>query len=181
MPRLIYPPLADATAAVAAGDLTKSLSIQTQTVNYDSKDEMGDLGRAFNAMITRLQGVGTNFAGMTANLRDLVGQVAKNAENLGAASGQLAASAQESGQAAGQIAGTIQEITKGITQQSESVTHTASDRGTDGPLHRRSGQGRPEPGQRRVQGLQRHQPVIEGDPGRLGNLPRTTPKAQPNR
>jgi methyl-accepting chemotaxis protein len=120
------PAFAEATAAIAAGDLTRSVRVKTQAVAYDSKDEMGDLARAFNAMIIRLQGVGNNFTEMSGNLRDLVRQVRESADSLSAASGQLAASAQQSGEAAGHISGTIQEVAKGIAQQSASVTHTAS-------------------------------------------------------
>ena len=67
------PAFANASAAIAAGDLTASVSMQTESIAYVSGDELGDLARAFNSMITRLQGVGTNFAQMTGHLRDLVG------------------------------------------------------------------------------------------------------------
>jgi methyl-accepting chemotaxis protein len=120
------PAFGEATAAIAAGDLTKSVSVQAQTLVYDSKDEMGDLARAFNAMITRLQGVGTNFTEMTANLSHLVGQVAESATGLGAASTQLASAAAQAGEVTSQIAVTIQQVAKGINQQTESITKMAS-------------------------------------------------------
>ena len=113
------PSFEQATAAIAAGDLTQSVSVQTQALTYDSKDEMGDLARSFNAMITRLQGVGANFQQMSANLSNLIGQVANNASNLSAASTQLASAAGQSAQVTGQIAATIQQVAQGISQQTE--------------------------------------------------------------
>lgn len=118
--------LAGAAAALAGGDLTANVTIETQTLNYESGDEMGDLARAFNTMISRLQETGQAFSDMTANLRNLVSQVADNANNVGAASAQLASAADQAGQATSQIATTIQQVAKGTTQQTQAVTQTAA-------------------------------------------------------
>jgi methyl-accepting chemotaxis protein len=120
------PAFANATAAIAAGDLTQSVRVQTQALAFDSKDEMGDLARAFNNMIARLQGVGVDFAQMTGNLRSLVGQVAENAVNLNAASSELASASNQTGLVTSQIASTIQQVAIGINQQTDSVTKTAA-------------------------------------------------------
>ncbi len=112
--------------AIAAGDLTKSVSVQTQNVTYESKDEMGDLARAFNVMITRLQGVGINFAEMNAYLRDAVGQVAEGANAVTSASAQLATASEQSGEATSQIATTIQQVALGTAQQTAGVTKTSA-------------------------------------------------------
>ncbi len=118
--------LAGAAAALAGGDLTANVTIETQTLDYKSGDEMGDLARAFNTMISRLQETGQAFSDMTANLRHLVSQVAENANNVGAASSQLASAAEQAGQATSQIATTIQQVAKGSTQQTQAVTQTAA-------------------------------------------------------
>ena len=120
------PSFEQATAAIAGGDLTQSVRVQTQALTYDSQDEMGDLARSFNVMITRLQGVGSSFGEMTDNLRSLVGQVADNAANLSAASTQLASAAGQSAQVTGQITATIQQVAQGISQQTESISKTAA-------------------------------------------------------
>jgi methyl-accepting chemotaxis protein len=117
---------AHATTAIAGGDLTSSVRVEIKTLPYDSKDEMGDLARAFNTMITSLQAVGANFGEMTTNLRDLVGQVATNADGLSKASMELASAAGQAGQVTGQIASTIQQVAAGINQQTQSVTKTAA-------------------------------------------------------
>ena len=120
------PGLGTATNAIALGDLTQSFAVQTQPLTYKSGDEIGQLANAFNAMIRSLQETGAAFAKMNANLRSTVGQVGDSATNLNHAADQLALAATQSGQAANQIAATIQEVAKGTTQQTDSITHTAS-------------------------------------------------------
>lgn len=118
--------LANAATALANGDLTTRLTLQAQPVAVTSSDELGDLGRAFNQMIVRLNESGQAFSNMTANLQNLVGQVAENAAGVSTASGQLAESANQSAQVTSQIATTIQQVAKGAAQQSASVTRTAA-------------------------------------------------------
>ncbi|NJN98536.1 MAG: HAMP domain-containing protein, partial [Anaerolineales bacterium] len=55
------PTLAGLTAAIAGGDLTQTATIQTRSLSYQASDEMGDLARAFNQMIARLQETGRSF------------------------------------------------------------------------------------------------------------------------
>ena len=112
--------------ALASGDLTPTLSIQTEMLAMPSKDELGSMAQTFNEMINRLKETGEAFSEMTMNLRQLIGQVADSASGLGAASEQLASSALQAGQATGQISTTIQQVAKGTTQQSESVSRTAT-------------------------------------------------------
>jgi methyl-accepting chemotaxis protein len=118
--------LAGAAAALASGDLTASIAIETQALAYHSSDEMGDLARAFNDMIARLQETGQAFSEMVANLRQLVGQVAESAEGVSAASEQLASAAHQAGDATSQIATTIQQVAQGTSQQTQAVTQTAA-------------------------------------------------------
>jgi methyl-accepting chemotaxis protein len=113
-----------AIAAIAAGDLTQSVHVQTQPVDYAGKDEMGDLARNFNGMITGLQGIGVSFEQMTANLSQLVGQVTENATSVSAAAGQLNTAAAQASEATSQISLTIQQVAQGTSQQSDSVTQT---------------------------------------------------------
>jgi methyl-accepting chemotaxis protein len=118
--------LTTTTAAIADGDLTLSVAIATQALDYNTSDELGDLARAINEMIAKLQETGTSFSKMTVNLNSLVDQVASNAISVNEASGQLASAANQSGRASSQIATTIQQVAKGTAQQSESVSLTAA-------------------------------------------------------
>ena len=120
------PALAVLTSAIADGDLTRTVTLQTRMLSYQSSDEMGDLAQAFNQMITRLQETGRSFGDMVANLSRTVGQVAESASSVSTASSQLAAAADQAGQATSQIATTIQEVAQGTAQQTEGVTRAAT-------------------------------------------------------
>ena len=135
---------------VSSGDLVRDLDQKTRDSVRLRKDEVGDIGKAFDQVILYMQGlgdaasriakndlslvitpksprdeVGHAFVNMVSGLRETIGQLAGNARNLAAASTQLAASAGQAGQATSQIAITVQEVAKGITQQSASVNKTA--------------------------------------------------------
>ncbi len=117
--------LSAATAALADGDLTQSISFQSREIKYKSSDEMGELAQALNLMIKSLQETGVSFANMTLHLRESVSEIAENAGMLSASSEQLATAANQAGQATSQIATTIQQVARGTSQQTESVAHTA--------------------------------------------------------
>jgi len=120
------PGLSNEMNLLASGDLTRSMSIESQMVKVKSKDEIGEMSLAFNAMIGQFQSMGHAFGAMTANLRNLVGQVAVNAQSINNSSTQLAMASEHAGQVTGQIAETIQQVALGINQQSESVSQTAA-------------------------------------------------------
>ena len=120
------PSLESVATAIADGDLTQSVSVQSQNITYTSQDEMGDLARAFNVMINRMQSVGSSFAEMTTNLSSLIGQVGDNADNLKNASGDLSEAASQAAQATSQITTTVQQVAKGIQDQAQQISQTAS-------------------------------------------------------
>ena len=118
-----------AASKLARGDIAVS-------VNAQSSDEMGDLGRAFGEMtayIKEMVGAATEVAAgnlnvsvavrgdedalgnalhlMVTNLRGLVGTVRDNATNILSASQQLEESSGQMAQATGQIASAISEVT----------------------------------------------------------------------
>ena len=117
--------LAAATAKIAGGDLTQSITIQAKEVDLLSNDEMGKLANAFNKMTKRLQETGSGFSEMTVRLQHTIGKIAESAANLSISSNQLALSSQQAGEATSQIATTIQQVAQGSAQQATSVNHTA--------------------------------------------------------
>lgn len=86
--------------AEGEGDLTRQLAVS-------SRDEIGDLAKAFNQM--------------TGNLREIIRQVRSHAQQVAASSEELQASSQQTSQAAEQIANTIQNVVKGTDRQVEGV------------------------------------------------------------
>jgi methyl-accepting chemotaxis protein len=117
--------LVDEMGAMAGGDLTRHLRITTVKILTKSKDEIGQLGDAFNSMIERLQMTGQAFSDMTVNLQSMVGQVADNANSLSIASEQLASSASQAGQATTQISRTVQQVAQGTSEQADATNRTA--------------------------------------------------------
>jgi methyl-accepting chemotaxis protein len=120
------PHLAQASQAIAGGDLTQDLEITSQPVNVKSGDEIGDMARSFNDMIGRLKETGEAFGQMSANLRSTVGQIAENAAQLASASQQMSAASDQAGAATQQIATTIQQVARGTQDQSSSVQETSA-------------------------------------------------------
>ena len=136
---------------LSVGDLVRDVSDAEKDKVRLRKDEIGAIGKAFDALINYMQGMGAAatsiagndltvmvkpnsekdelgnaFAKMIAGLRDAVGQVASSANAVSAAAAQLASASEQSGDATRQIATTIQQVAQGITQQTTGVTKTSA-------------------------------------------------------
>lgn len=114
--------LAEAVAAMARGDLSQLVTIQTRPLPSRSADEMGELARAFNMMITRLHETGQAFGETQRALAKMIDRVTESAALLTTASSHLAEVAGQASQSTAQIASTIQQIAGGAQQQAESMT-----------------------------------------------------------
>jgi methyl-accepting chemotaxis protein len=95
--------MAEVARKIAAGDLT---------VTVTPRSEKDELGLAFAQMIK--------------NLKRQVGAVAQNAALVNDASHMLSVASGQAGQATNQIAATMQQVARGASQQSESISKTAS-------------------------------------------------------
>ncbi|HMR66979.1 MAG TPA: Cache 3/Cache 2 fusion domain-containing protein [Anaerolineae bacterium] len=120
------PKFAQDTLAMASGDLTTKRTLQVQTIEVNSQDEIGQLASAFNQMVTQLRLIDQAFMKVTDNLGELVGQVTETAKNVGDASDHLAVSADQAGSATHQIATTIQQVSAGVQKQTMEIGRTAS-------------------------------------------------------
>jgi methyl-accepting chemotaxis protein len=124
-----------AAEGIAVGDVDQEVAVR-------SHDELGETASAFRRMIAYLRemagsaeriaagdltvkvepasdrdALGTAFATMTTNLRDMVGQVAESASVLTSSSQQVASTSDEAGRAVGEIASAINEIADGAGRQ----------------------------------------------------------------
>ena len=113
-----------------------------QQVTLESRDELGRTAGAFRRMIDYLKemsgaadrvaagdltvdvtprserdALGTALAGMTGNLRELIGSVSDSSGNLSAASQQMASTSDEAGRAVGEIASAVGEVAQGAERQ----------------------------------------------------------------
>lgn len=130
-------------AVVSTGDLNC-------TIESDSQDEIGALGRSLYSLIEYIKNkaatavrlsqgdlteniqtlsdqdtLGVAYKDMLTSLNHSIAKVVQNAQNLDDASKQLEQTAEVSGIATAQIAETIQQVARGITQETESVTLTS--------------------------------------------------------
>nr|WP_071458670.1 methyl-accepting chemotaxis protein [Bacillus mediterraneensis] len=98
----------------ALGELTDKVSNGDLTQKYDNgrKDEIGQLGNSFNAMID--------------SLRTLIRQVSEKSHVLAASSEQLNASAEQNNSATEQVASAIQHVASGTEQQTEMAGNSAN-------------------------------------------------------
>ena len=137
--------------SLSVGELLRDMADQQKDLVRKRKDEIGDIGKAFDGLINYMQEVGqaastiakndltisvepksqkdelgTAFKQMVSSLQEAIGAVAENSANLAGAASQLAQAANQAGQATSQISTTIQQIATGNAQQSESVNHTAA-------------------------------------------------------
>ncbi|HMU94111.1 MAG TPA: methyl-accepting chemotaxis protein [Anaerolineales bacterium] len=137
--------------ALSVGDLVRNMSDAEKDKVRLRRDEIGMIGKAFDALISYMQTMGASataianndltiavspnsekdelgnaFSRMITGLRDAVGQVAESASAVSSAASQLASASEQSGDAARQIATTIQQVAMGITQQTTGVTKTSA-------------------------------------------------------
>ena len=138
------PSLTDTAAAIAVGDLTRSIDLEIQAVAYHSRDEMGQIADAFNQMIARLQETGQSFAHMIEYIQDMGVAATRIADgdltvdvtpksekdDLGNAFAGMIANlrrqAQELIDSVSMLASATQEIATSIAEQASSATEAAS-------------------------------------------------------
>ena len=105
--RMISVPLrrgVEFATAVAGGDLT-------QSIDLDSKDEVGQLAAAMNGMVARLRGI--------------VGEVKSASDNVAAGSQQLSSGAEEMSQGATEQAAAAEEASSSMEEMSSNIRQNA--------------------------------------------------------
>jgi len=143
--------LAKMARDLADGDLLRSTNEKGKDTTSQRKDEIGNIGQAFDDLVNYLLGMasaaksisnndlavsvspksekdelGNAFAKMIFGLQKVISQVADSANHVASAAGELAKASEQSGEATKQIATTIQQVAKGTSEQTEDVTKTAS-------------------------------------------------------
>lgn len=112
--RVISKPLVELKGkviTVSKGDLTESIEIK-------SKDEIGDLGNAFNDMLKSLRG-------LVQEVKQNAEQVAASAEEISASTEQIASGSQQQAQDASMSASMVIELTNAIQEVSKNAEKAA--------------------------------------------------------
>jgi methyl-accepting chemotaxis protein len=113
--------LADAIKAMATGDLTKTVEPKTPQIESPAGDEVGDVGRAFNDIQSKMVESIEAYNQTRSQLGSLVGNVSSSAQTLSAASQQMATTSEEAGRAVGEIAAAVGEVAQGAERQVRAV------------------------------------------------------------
>lgn len=126
-----------AMSSMAQGDLTTSVTAKTTPIDYQAKDEIGQLAGGFNVVLGMIQGVVGNFNDTQEKLRNLLREVDQAAngvshtsETLSQTSGQTAEAAQSVAQTMDEVARAVQETSHTsdqIAQGSEQLATSAQD------------------------------------------------------
>ena len=101
----------DAAIQVAAGDLTRSVTVT-------SRDEVGELGDALNRMIGDLSST-------IRQVGEAADAVASSSSEISSSTEEMAAGAQEQTSQAGEVASAVEEMTKTIVENSRNASQTA--------------------------------------------------------
>jgi len=102
--------------AFSQGDLTKSAKAVTTPVDANTNDELGQVGKSFNATLGMMQQTIDAYNEARISMTDLVSQVKDSSNSVSAASQILAASSEESTAAASEIAAGSEKLARSATE-----------------------------------------------------------------
>ena len=110
-------PLADGLDAMATGDLTRHIDPDAPVVEQTTRDELGSVVIAVNAIRERVISSITSFNSMVDQLRSMIGNVSTSAGAINAASQQMSSTSEEAGKATGEIAQAVGDVAQGAERQ----------------------------------------------------------------
>jgi methyl-accepting chemotaxis protein len=110
--------------AVANADLTKDAVPSTKPVERMGGDEVGDLGRTFNAMLAKAQSAIESYNATRRRLVEMIGEISTGSQSVSAASQEMASTSEEAGRAVGEIASAVSNVAHGAEQQVRLVEQT---------------------------------------------------------
>jgi methyl-accepting chemotaxis protein len=109
--------LADGLDSLAGGDLTLSIDATAEPITRYSRDELGTVAQAVNAIGERLLKSVASFNAMSGRLRTTMTDVSNSAAAVEGASRQMAAASDQSGQAFHEVASAVTDIARGAHSQ----------------------------------------------------------------
>lgn len=102
--------LRGAIEAMASGDLVHQMKTGTTPVDYESKDEIGQVAESFNSLLDNMKATIGTFEDARENLRGLIGDVSATATQVAGSSDSLSNTAARTRAASEEIAQTIQQV-----------------------------------------------------------------------
>ncbi len=113
--------LAAALGEMAQGNLTVEVTPVTPHITRFTKDELGDVAHAVNAVRDNTVASVEAYNQTRSSLTHMISAVAASADQLGGASTQMAETSSEAGRAVGEIANAIGEVATGAERQVRAV------------------------------------------------------------
>lgn len=113
---LCFTNLASAMEALEHGDLTPEIKTGTHPIEVSTREEFGQLGTTFNALLTQTKGTIGTFERSRTRLSDVLAGIQRNASDVSSSASVVAATAQEVGASSDEIRGTMNEVSSASDQ-----------------------------------------------------------------
>jgi methyl-accepting chemotaxis protein len=110
-------PLAEGLDAMATGDLTRSVEPHSAPIEATTRDELGQVVTAVDAIRERVLASIASFNAMGEQLRSMIAEVASSAGAVSAASEQMSSTSGEAGRATTEIAQAVGDVAQGAERQ----------------------------------------------------------------
>jgi methyl-accepting chemotaxis protein len=110
-------PLSEGLDAMATGDLTRHVDPRMGAVPQTTRDELGDVVTAVNAIRDQMMSSIAAFNAMSGQLRSLIGDVSASAGAVSSASQQVSTTTAEAGRATDEIAQAVGDVAHGAERQ----------------------------------------------------------------
>jgi methyl-accepting chemotaxis protein len=107
--------------AVASGDLTKQYNVDIERVAVSTRDEIGQIGDAFNEIIDGLGESASAYNTMSSGMSELISGVRETADSVGDAATEMSDAAEQAGEATQGIASTSQQVARGAQEQATGI------------------------------------------------------------
>jgi methyl-accepting chemotaxis protein len=143
-------PLAEGLDAMATGDLTRCVESHSAPIEATTRDELGQVVTAVDAIRERVLASIASFNAMGEQLRSMIAEVASSAGAVSAASEQMSSTSGEAGRATTEIAQAVGDVAQGAERQvtmvedarrtAEEVVHAIGESATGAQLTAQVGQ-----------------------------------------
>ena len=117
--------LANSIGGLQNGDLCGEVTPVTNTVNYDAKDEIGEICQIFDTTLKTAQGALLGYNECLGALRGVMSDIDSQANGVAASSQQLAGSAASTAQLANSTSETMNEVGHAVTETSSTSEQIA--------------------------------------------------------
>jgi methyl-accepting chemotaxis protein len=110
-------PLQESLDAMAAGDLTRSVSVDSPPIPETTRDELNVIVKSSNAIREQVISSAAAFNTTNEKLRGLLGDITLSAGVVGSASRDMSSTSEDAGRATGEIAQAVGDVAEGAERQ----------------------------------------------------------------